>query len=469
MRAALRWAICGLIGLVLLASTLMRMFYESLPTKWNMAKYLFGYNVLFYTIGYLFIIRPWREAALEVDKDDQEVTTSKTAPKIKIREVDDAPPTVYDRQMRLYDARLQAARVESLKRRAAISLRAHAGGGFGAGSVVMNECKELLAECEDLLVGSYMGECSSKDLEPLVSRLRTWVLVRCGAGLNLKERVQLATPLKDNEGVIEEAVIPVFVHALFALDSFQQRASTVFEAEPLSTNPEDQPSKITRVRCHLEGKKDLKPRWLVTKARLLLRKVRGVPCSFKAIDKELQWRRTQLEALRSTVPVNPPPSDATVLAAKNFVPSTPSRGAVDAELGGAFSGCETYRSARVDGARPASFDVARRRLRSIRSRVRLRGSPAQALHRRSRLLSRGRRRTPRSRTSRMRNFRTTRLNRSRATRRPLRLTFALLEKPPRSGRVRPASSPGRRRLNRSWAACRRPPTCVLDATSGRPC
>jgi hypothetical protein len=125
MRAALRRVICGVIGLILVAWTLMRMFYESLPTKWNMAKYLFGYNVLIGTIIYLFIIRPWREEALEVDKDDQEVTTSKTAPKIKIREVDDAPPTVYDRQMRLYDARLQAARVESLKRRAAISLRAH--------------------------------------------------------------------------------------------------------------------------------------------------------------------------------------------------------------------------------------------------------------------------------------------------------------------------------------------------------
>ena len=330
MRAALRWAICGLIGLVLLASTLMRMiyvwFYGSLPTKWAMAGIVFAaLNVVIYTIGYLFIIRPWREAALEVDKDDQEVTTSKTAPRITIREVDDAPPTVYDRQMRLYDARLQAARVESLKRRAAISLRAHAGGGFGAGSVVMNECEELIAECEDLLVGSYMGDCSTSDLEPLVDRLRTWVLVRCGAGLNLKERVQLATPLKDNEGVIEEAVIPVFVHALFALDSFQQRASTVFKAKPLSTNPEDQPSKITRVRCHLEGKKDLKPRWLVTKARLLLRKVRGVQCSLKAIDKELQWRRAQLEALRSTVPVKPPPSDATVHAAKTFVPSKPSR------------------------------------------------------------------------------------------------------------------------------------------------
>ena len=426
MRAALRWAVCGLIGLILVAWTLMRMFYESLPTKWTVAIFLFGYNVLFGTIGYLFIIRPWREETLEVNNDDHEVT-SKTAPKVKIREVDDAPPTVYDRQMRLYDARLQAARVESLKRRAAISLRAHGGGGFGAGSVVMNECKELIAECEDLLVGSYMGECSLSDLEPLVDRLRTWVLVRCGAGLNLKERVQLATPLKDNEGVIEEAVIPVFVHALFALDSFQQRASTVFEAEPLSTNPEDQPSKITRVHCHLKGKKDLKPRWLVTKARLLLRKVRGVQCSLKAIDKELQWRRTQLEVLRSTVPVNPPPSDATVLAAKTFVPSTPSRSAVDAELDGAFSECETYRSARVDGARPAIFGVARRRLRSIRSRVRLRASPAQACHRRRRLLSRGRRRPTRSPTSWIGKSRTRRRTRSRAARRPLRLAFALLE------------------------------------------
>ena len=84
MRAALRWAICGLIGLILVAATLMRMFYESLPTKWNMAKYLFGYNVLFYTIGYLFIIRPWRKAALEVDKDDHEVTSKKADDRIKI-------------------------------------------------------------------------------------------------------------------------------------------------------------------------------------------------------------------------------------------------------------------------------------------------------------------------------------------------------------------------------------------------
>ena len=427
MRAALRRVICGVIGLILVAWTLMRMFYESLPTKWNMAKYLFGYNVLIGTIIYLFIIRPWREEALEVDKDDQEVTTSKTAPKIKIREVDDAPPTVYDRQMRLYDARLQAARVESLKRRAAISLRAHEGGGFGAGRVVMNECKELIAECEGLLVDSYMGECCSSDLEPLVDRLRTWVLVRCGTGLNLEERKQLATPLKDNEAVIQEAVIHVFVHALFALDSFQQRASTVFEAEPLSTNPEDQPSRITRVHCHLKGKKDLKARWLVKKARLLLRKVRAVPCSLEAIDEELQWRRAQLEALRSTVPVKPPPSDATVLDAKTFVPSTPSRGAVDAELDGAFSECKTSRSARVDGARPAIIGVARRRLRSIRSRVRLRASPAQTCHRRRRLLSCGRRRTPRSPTSWIGKSRTTRRTRSRAARRPLRLAFALLE------------------------------------------
>ena len=315
---------------------------------------------------------------------------------------------------------------------------------------------------------SYMGECCSSDLEPLVDRLRTWVLVRCGAGLNPQERKQLATPLKDNETVIEEAVIPVLVHALFALDSFQQRASTVFEAKPLSANPEDRPSRITRVHCHLKGNKDLKARWLVKKARLLLRKVRAVPCSLEAIDKELQWRRAQLEALRSTVPVKPPPSDATVHAAKTFVPSTPSRGAVDAELDCAFSEYETSRSARIAGARPAMFGVARRRLRSIRSRVRLRASPAQACHRRSRLLSCGLRRAPRSPASRRRKSRTTRRTRSRATRRPRRLALVLLENSSRSGRAGAATSPGRRRRRtRSWAACRRPPTRVVNAASGR--
>ena len=431
MRTALRWAICGLIGLILVASTLMTMiyvwFYGSLPTKWTVAKIVFALSFLyglyvahFWYHVYVTIIRPRREERLEAAKKAQQMT--KEAMKNKLR-----PPTFYDCQKALHGVKVQAVRAESLQRRAMLLLRPHEGGGLGAGRVLMNECEELIAECEGLLVDSYMGECCSSDLEPLVDRLRTWVLVRCGAGLNPQERKQLATPLKDKETVIEKAVIHVFVHALFALDSMQQRASTVFKAKPLSTNPEDRPSRITGVRCHFEGKLDLKPHSLLKKARLLLRKVRAVPCSLEAIDKELQWRRAQLEALRSTVPVKPSPSDATVLAAKTFVPSTPSRGAVDAELDSAFSECETYRSARVDGARPAIFGVARRRIRSIRSRVRLRASPAQALHRSRRLLSCGRRRTPRSPTSWIGKSRTTRRTRSRATRRPLRLAVALLE------------------------------------------
>ena len=220
MRTALGLAICGVIGWMLVATTLMTMLYESLPTMWTVAKIVFALSFLyglyvtyFWYRVYVTIIRPRREERLEAAKQAQQNT--KEAMTIKLR-----PPTYYDCQKELHGVQVQAVRVESLQRRAAISLRAHAGGGFGAGSVVMNECKELIAECEDLLVGSYMGECCLSDLEPLVDRLRTWVLVRCGAGLNLKERVQLATPLKDNEGVIEEAVIPVFVHALFALDSF---------------------------------------------------------------------------------------------------------------------------------------------------------------------------------------------------------------------------------------------------------
>ena len=425
MRTALGLAICGVIGWMLVATTLMTMLYESLPTVWTVAKIVFALSFLyglyvayFWYRVYVTIIRPRREERLEAAKKAQQIT--KEAMEIKLR-----PPTYYDCQKALQGVHVQAARAESLQRRATLWLRAHEGGGLGAGRDLMNECEELIDTCEELLVNSYMGECCSSDLEPLVNRLRTWVLVRCGAGLNPELRKQLATPLKDNEEVIQEAVIHVLTHTLFALDSFQQRASTVFEAKPLSTNPEDRPSRITRVHCHLKGNKDLKARWLVKKARLLLRKVRAVPCSLEAIDKELQWRRAQLEALRSSVPVKPPPSEAIVPDAGTFVPSTPSRGAVDAELDCAFSECETYRSARVDGARPAIFGVARRRLRSIRSRVRLRASPAQACHRRSRLLSRGRRRATRSPTSWIGKSRTTRRTRSRAARRPLCLAFAL--------------------------------------------
>ena len=465
MRTALGLAICGVIGWMLVATTLMTTLYESLPTMWTVAKIVFALSFLyglyvayFWYRVYVTIIRPRREERLEAAKKAQQIT--KEAMEIKLR-----PPTYYDCQRELHAVHIQAVRAESLQRRATLLRRAHEGGGLGR--VVMNKCEELIAECEGLLVDSYMGECCSRALEPLVNRLRTWLLVECGADLNLELRAQLATPLKDNEAVIQEAVIPVFVHALVALDSFQQRASTVFEAKPLSTNPEDRPSRITRVHCHLKGNKALKARWLVKKARLLLRKVRAVPCSLEAIDKELQWRRAQLEALRSTVPVKPPPSEAIVPDAGTFVPSKPSRGAASAKLDGAFSEYETSRSVRIAGARPAIFGVARRRLRSIRSRVRLRASPAQACHRRRRLLSRGRRRATRSPTSWIGKSRTTRRTRSRAARRPLRLTFALLEKPPRWRRACAASSPERGRLNRSWAACRWPPTCVVNVASGR--
>ena len=332
MRTALGLAICGVIGWMLVATTLMAMLYESLPTMWTVAKIVFALSFLyglyvayFWYRVYVTIIRPRREERLEAAKQAQQNT--KEAMTIKLR-----PPTLYDCQRELHAVHIQAVRAESLQRRATLLRRAHEGGGLGAGHVLMNECEELIAEFEGLLVDSYMGECCSSALEPLVNRLRTWVLVECGADLNLELRAQLATPLKDNEEVIQEAVIHVLTHTLFALDSMQQRASTVFKAEPLSTNPERRRSRVTRVRCHFEGNLDLKPHSLLKKAIKLLREVRAVPCSLKAIDEELRWRRAQLKALRSTVPVKPPPSDATVLAAKTFVPSTPSRGAVDAEL-----------------------------------------------------------------------------------------------------------------------------------------
>ena len=422
MRTALRWAICGLIGLILVAATLMRMFYESLPTKWNMAKYLFGYNVLFGTIVYLFIIRPWRDQTLEVDNDDQEVTSKKADDRIKF-ELDlsfghASKDPAYDREMNLYDARVQAARVESAKRRADMLEKEFVGGVFGADRVqILQQSEELIVECEALIADS--EGCWS--LRPVVRRLQNWVL-RCGVDLRSKDKVNLKTSLTD-----DRAARHVLKCVMTTLDLMLRKAEVVLEAPSLSTSPKCRTSRITVERdCIKEGIFIEEHDLLKTVAKLL-REVQGLPCSLEAIEKELQWRRAQLKALRSTVPVKPPPSDAIVPDAGTFVPSKPSRGAADAELDCAFSEYETSRSVRVAGARPVIFGVARRRLRSIRSRVRLRASPAQACHRRRRLLSCGRRRTPRSPTSWIGKSRTTRRTRSRATRLPRRLAVALLE------------------------------------------
>ena len=185
MRTALGLAICGVIGWMLVATTLMAMLYESLPTMWTVAKIVFALSFLyglyvayFWYRVYVTIIRPRREERLEAAKKAQQIT--KEAMTIKLR-----PPTYYDCQKALHGVQVQAVRAESLQRRATLLRRPHEGGAF---RVVMNECEELIAECEGLLVDSYMGECCSSALEPLVNRLRTWVLVGCGADLNLELR-----------------------------------------------------------------------------------------------------------------------------------------------------------------------------------------------------------------------------------------------------------------------------------------
>jgi hypothetical protein len=420
-------------------------------------------NVVIYTIGYLFIIRPWREAALEVDKDDQEVTSKKADDRIMfdldVNSVPKAKESAYDREMKSYDAGVQAARVESVNRRVAMLEKQFIGGVFRADGVqILQQCEELIVECEALIADS--EGCWS--LRPVVRRLQSWLL-RSGVDLRSKDKANLKTSVTD-----DRTAMHVLKCVMTTLDSMLRKADVVLKAPSLATSPNNRPSRITVERdCMKEGI-FIEAHDLLKEVAKLLREVQGLPCSLEAIEKELHWRRAKLEALASTKPVKPPPSEAIVPHAGTFAPSTPSRGAVDAELDGAFSECETSRSARVDGARLAIFGVARRRLRSIRSRVRLRASPAQACHRRRRLLSCGRRRAPRSPTSWIGKSRTTRRTRSRAARRPLRLAFALLEKPPRRRRACAASSPGRkRRLNPSWAACRWPPTCVVNAASGR--
>ena len=313
------------------------------------------------------------------------------------------------------------------------------------------ECEALIADSEG---------CWS--LRPVVRRLQSWLL-RSGVDLRSKDKANLKTSVTD-----DRTARHVLECVMTTLDSMLRKADVVLKAPSLATSPNNRPSRITVERdCMKEGI-FIEAHDLLKEVAKLLREVQGLPCSIEAIEIELHWRRAKLQALSSTAPVKPPPSDAIVPDAGTFVPSTPSRGAVDAELAGAFSECEISRSARVDGARLAIFGVARRRLRSIRSGVRLRASPAQACHRRRRLLSRGRRRATRSPASRRRKSRTTRRTRSRATRRPRRLALVLLENSSRSGRAGAATSPGRRRRRtRSWAACRRPPTRVVNAASGR--
>ena len=426
MRAALRWAICGLIGLVLVASTLMRMiyvwFYGSLPTKWAMAGIVFAaLNVVIYTIGYLFIIRPLRKARLEAAKV-QRLTNKQAEGRIKldldVNSVPKAKESAYDREMKSYDAGVQAARIESVERRVAMLEKQFTGGVFGADRVkILQQSEELIVELEALIADS--EGCWS--LRPVVRRLQSWVL-RSGVDLRSKDKANLKTSVTD-----DRTARHVLECVMTTLDSMLRKADVVLKAPSLATSPNNRPSRITVERdCMKEGI-FIEAHDLLKEVAKLLREFQGLPCSIEAIETELHWRRAQLKALGLTKPVKPPPSEAIVPDAKTFVPSTPSRGAVDAELDCAFSEYETSRSARIAGARPAMFGVARRRLRSIRSRVRLRASPAQACHRRRRLLSRGRRRPTRSPTSWIGKSRTRRRTRSRAARRPLRLAFALLE------------------------------------------